>query len=341
MRILNWMGGVALAATLLVGCNSSSTPDAGKPTASGDKKAEYKITVIGKSNNNPVFPSARVGAEAAAKELGEKYGTKITIDWRTPDSESGEMQAQRISEAANEGADAILISCSDAAKVTRSINDAVDKGVQVMTFDSDAPESKRFAFYGADDVSVGQQVMDELAKQLNGKGVVRILCGNQTAPNLQARAKAVAEEAKKYPGITISGNTYHQETPQDAAAAVLSEMKAHPDITGWAMIGGWPLFTKTLLTDLDPNKVKVVAVDALPAQLPYVDKGIAPVLLAQPTYEWGHTSVKIIMEKLIDKKDPPAINKMDLERVDKAGLNAWAKKIESWGFKDIDPKYLK
>ena len=54
------------------------------------------------------------------------------------------------------------------------------------------------------------------------------------------------------------------------------------------MIGGWPLFTKTLLTDLDPTKVKIVAVDALPAELPYVEKGLAPVLLAQPTYLWGY-----------------------------------------------------
>ena len=32
-----------------------------------------------------------------------------------------------------------------------------------MTFDSDAPESKRFAFYGVDDVKTGETVMDELA----------------------------------------------------------------------------------------------------------------------------------------------------------------------------------
>ena len=62
------------------------------------------------------------------------------------------MQAQRIAQAVNEGADAILLSCSDAGKVTGAINDAVERGVPVMTFDSDAPQSKRFAFYGVDDV---------------------------------------------------------------------------------------------------------------------------------------------------------------------------------------------
>ena len=45
----------------------------------------------------------------------------------------------------------------------RAIYDlAVDRGVPVMTFDSDVPNSKRFSFYGGDDVAMGRQVMAEL-----------------------------------------------------------------------------------------------------------------------------------------------------------------------------------
>ena len=87
-----------------------------------------------------------------------------------------------------------------------------------MTFDSDAPQSKRFAFYGVDDIKTGHAVMAELAKQMGGKGKVAILAGNQNAPNLQKRVQGVKEEAAKYPGITIVGVFNHIETPQDAAA---------------------------------------------------------------------------------------------------------------------------
>ncbi|MGC5341152.1 hypothetical protein ACPXBC_31860, partial [Escherichia coli] len=73
----------------------------------------------------------------------------------------------------------------------------------------------------------------------------------------------------------------------DATNEVLKDMKTHTEIDGWAMIGAWPLFNTSLLTELDPAKVQVVAIDALPVELPYVNKGIAPVLLAQPTYGWG------------------------------------------------------
>lgn len=316
----------------------SDSPTATAPAGDAKKftKKDLKITMIAKSSTNPVFLSAQTGADAAAKELSTKTGVNITVDWQTPPNEDGQVQAQKISEAVNNGSDAILISCSDAKKVTSAINDAVDKGVPVMTFDSDAPDSKRFAFYGANDAEAGQQVMAELAKLNGGKGNVAILAGNQNAPNLKKRVDGVLEEAKKYPGIKIVGTFFHPETPQDAAAEVLKEMKAYPQIDSWAMIGGWPLFTKTLLTDLDPAKVKIVAVDALPAELPYIQKGIAPVLLAQPTYNWGYKSVGIIVDKIVNGKSVDTINKMDLVRVDKAGLDAWAKQLKDWGFKDVD-----
>jgi ribose transport system substrate-binding protein len=304
-------------------------------------KKSFKIALIAKSSTNPVFLSARTGAEAAAKELSAKYGIDIAIDWRTPPTEDGQVQAQRIAQAVNEGDDAVIMSCSDAGKVTGAINDAVARGVPVMIFDSDAPQSKRFAFYGVDDVTSGEQVMSELAKQLDGKGKVAILAGNQNAPNLRKRAEGVIKEAAKYPGISIVGTFYHIETPQDAAAEVMRVMNAYPDITGWAMIGGWPLFTKSLLTDLDPNKVKIVAVDALPAELPYVAKGIAPVLLAQTCYTWGYVSVEKVIDKIYLKKDVPVITRMELVRVSKDNLGTWARQLKDWGFPDVPEEYLK
>lgn len=305
------------------------------------KPDSLKIAMIAKSSSNPVFLSARAGAEAAAADLTAKTGVKITIDWRTPNDEDGQVQAMRLAQAVNDGANAALISCSDASKITGAINDAAARGVPVMTFDSDAPKSKRFAFYGTNDAECGAQTMRELAKQMDGKGTVAILGGNQNAPNLQARVNGAKEEAKKYPGITVAGAFYHPETPQDAAAEVVRVMNAYPDVNGWAMIGGWPLFTKTLLTDLDPAKVKVVSVDALPAELPYIIKGIAPVLLAQPTYLWGYTSVSKIVDKMVLNKPVPVINKMQLVRVDINNIGAWARQLKTWTFTDVPADMLK
>jgi ribose transport system substrate-binding protein len=353
--------GAALSAALFavacggdqMGPGGSSNPTGSSPTGNRPEPpraaastgarpgGRFKIAMIAKSSTNPVFLSARTGAEAAAKELGAANNTAIEIAWLTPPQEDGQVQAQRIAQAVNEGANAILLSSSDAGKVTGAINDAVDRGVPVMAFDSDAPESKRFSFYGVDDLQTGRTLMAELATQMGGQGKIAILAGNQNAPNLKKRVDGVKEEAAKSPGIQIVGVFNHIETPQDAAAEVIRATNAYPDIQGWAFIGGWPLFTRTLLTDLDPAKVKIVSVDALPAELPYVEKGLAPVLLAQSTYLWGHKGVETIVEKVILKKEVPKVIPMELVRVSQDNLGTWARQLRDWGFTDVPEEYVK
>jgi ribose transport system substrate-binding protein len=321
--------------------NPAPAPAQAAPAPAHPAGKSIKIAMIAKSSTNPVFLSARRGAETAARDLSAKIGVPVEIAWLTPPEEDGQIQAQRIAQAVNEGANAVLISCSDAGKVTGAIDDAVERGVPVMTFDSDAPKSKRFAFYGVDDRRIGEEVAAELSKALDGKGKIAILAGNQNAPNLRRRVDGIKAEAAKSKGIQIVGTFYHNETPQDAAAEVIRVNNAYPGIKGWAMAGGWALYTKTLLTDLDPAKIKLVAVDALPPSLPYVEKGLAPVLLAQSSYLWGNVGVTKIIDKIYFKKDVPEIIPMDPVPVTKDNLGAWARQLHQWGFPDVPEEYLK
>ena len=333
------IGALATACSKGADDKSAAKETAAKAATPGGK---IVIAVIGKSSDNPVFLAARTGAEETAKRISDSTHVPVEISWLTPPTEDAQVQAQRVQQAVNDGASAILLSASDAGKLTGAINDAVDRGVPVMMFDSDAPASRRFAFYGADDIKTGAGTMAELATLMGGKGKVAILAGNQNAPNLQNRVKGAKEEAAKHPGITVVGVFNHNEAPQDAAAEVIRVNNAYPEITGWAFIGGWPLYTQTLLTELNPAKQKVVSVDALPAELAYIEKGIAPVLLAQPVYTWGSVGVRTLYEKVHDRKDPAQpVMTMDLVRVTKANLGEYARQLKAWGFTTVDEKYLR
>ena len=290
----------------------------------------YTFGVVAKSNNTPVFQAAKTGAEDEAAKLSKEHGVTIKIDWRTPNEEDPQKQADAVEQLVNAGANGIAISASDANKLTDAINKAVDSGVPVVMFDSDAPKSKRLAIFGTDDIDCGHKVMEQLAKEMGGKGVVAILAGNQNAPNLQKRVEGVKEEAKKYPDIKILDAYYHKETPQDAAAKVEQVMQSHPEITGWAMIGGWPLFTDNALK-FAPGSVKVVAVDALPAQLGYLKSGHVQVLLAQQVYEWGSKSVDMLYDVVAEGKNPPStFVKGELIPITKDNVDAFAENWKKW-----------
>jgi ribose transport system substrate-binding protein len=302
--------------------------------AQAQERKKLVIGLVAKSQSNAVFQAAYSGAKDAARELGDKYNADIEISWQTPADEDAQKQAEAVEALTRSGAAGIAVSCSEARTLTPAINKAAARNIPVICFDSDAPRSKRFAYYGTDDTYCGKSVMQELAKAMDDKGTIAILAGNQSAPNLQARVAAVKEELAKHPNMKLleagGGVFYHQETPEKAAEAVANAQKANPEIAGWAMVGGWPLFTANALP-WPPGKVKVVSVDALPAQLAYLRSGHVDVLLAQDCYGWGHKSVEILLEKIVNKKDPPSERVIDpLTRVTKENADEFAKNWEKW-----------
>jgi ribose transport system substrate-binding protein len=320
----------ALLAALLAGCGPSSSPT-NTPTNPSAKKREYVFALIAKNQGNPVFQAARTGAEDAARDLSAKLGVPIKVQWQTPNEDDAQKQVEFLEQMVVQGVDGISISVVIADTLTPAIDKAVKQGVAVMCFDSDAPRSKRFAFYGTDDFAAGQLIMRELAKELGpGKHVVGIPGGNQNAANIQNRIKGALDEAKKYPAITVKGPFYSKETPQDAAAKMEEVQTANPDIDGWAMIGSWALFTDALLK-WEPGKVKIVAMDALPAELPYVRKGVVARLYAQQTYQWGYRSMEILADKVIQKKDPAIpVEYSPLPLVDKSNADQMEQNWKKW-----------
>ena len=275
-------------------------------TATPTAMRSVRIGMVAKSETNDVFQAAKQGALDAAAEAPAKYGVKVEIEWRTPTDEDAQKQAQAISSLADEHVDGITVSCSDAKILTPAINDASSAGIPVVCFDSDAPDSKRLCDYGTDDIECGRIIMAELAKVMNEQGTVAILAGNPGAPNLQLRVKGAEEELAKHPNMKLADNgvVNHVESPEAAAEAVKQKMAANPgQIQGWAMIGGWPLFTSNSL-DWDPGTVKVVSCDALPKEMAYLTDGHVQMLVAQDCYGWGHETVNILLDKIVKNQDP-------------------------------------
>ncbi len=294
------------------------------------EKKSYTLGMIGKSQGNQFFEAARSGANAAAHELGLKYGITIKIDWRTPNEEDAQKQAEYIEQMVLGGVDGIIISSSDANKLNDAIDRADARGIPVLTFSGDAPASKRFLAIGVDDFKCGEQTFVELAKLLKGKGVVAAIDGNPNAANLQQRAAGFRSAAKGYPGIKVLDIYYHKETPQDAVAKIEQVMQAHPEITGWGFLGGWPLFTDKAL-NWPPGSILCVSVDALPPELAYVRSKHVQLLLSQDVYGYGYNSVARMIERLHLKKNPAApIENSPLTPVTLENVDAFAKNWEKW-----------
>ncbi len=145
--------------------------------------------------------------------------------------------------------------------------------------------------------------MRQLAKGDGGEGDDRDSRGQSERDDICRLACGVKEEAAKFANIKIKDTYYHAETAAEAAQKVQQVQAANPEIGGWAMVGGWPLFTKNALDGVH-EKAKVVSVDHLPEQLTYVKNGQVQALIGQDCYGWGYQSVMMLFDKAHSNKKP-------------------------------------
>ncbi|MBI5834982.1 MAG: substrate-binding domain-containing protein [Armatimonadetes bacterium] len=288
-----------LAVLMLGGCAPKPPADSAPPAGAKPEPAKAKseapspgtklrFAVVPKQKDNPVFAYAKTAAERRAKELG------VDLVWDAPNANDEAKQAEIVSTLADQGVNGIALSCSNPATLKNAIDKAEAKGIPVICWDSDAPTSKRRAFYGIDDQATGKLLGEEMARLLPSGGSVMILSGVQGAQNLESRIKGVNEALAAAKGIKVLGVQYCKDDVTTSVQMIGDVMSKHPDLGGWVMVGGWPLFAKNGLDAIKPGKTKVVAVDPLPEAQKWLESGHVQVCVGQKVFGWGSESISIL-----------------------------------------------
>jgi ribose transport system substrate-binding protein len=272
-----------IAASISLGCSRTEPP----PSSSGPTR-ELRFAVIPKALDIPVFNYARIGAERAAVELGN-----VRIEWRAPDSADQLRQKEILESFITQRVDGIASSALNGDFLTDTINRAIDAGIPVVTWDSDAPRSKRIAFYGVDDMESGRIMGKEAIKLLGGKGKVAIIT-SVGATNLQHRLEGVREALATAPGIQIVEIYDIKEDVVRCAEIIATGTRRYPDLAAWIAVGGWPVFTRNALAAVDPAKTKVISFDTVESGLALLREGKVQVLLGQKYFGWGSETVKLL-----------------------------------------------
>ena len=272
-------------------------------------KKKFKIAIVPKGLDNPVFALAKLGLEKRAKELGDiepifTAGTKTDT--------AADIRA--IEGLISQKVDAIGISCNDPKAYVSVINRAVAKGIKVMTWDSDAPSSKRTCFYGVNSYQVGQKMGKAMRRLLGGKGKIVIISGDAAALNLNLRIKGAKTTLGS--GIKVIKVAYTKDDIPTAIAATEDAIRANPDLNGLLMVGGWALFSNEGATpELVKNKgkIKVVSFDPLQAVVAYLRDNVAQSVWTQDYWGWGYQSATILYGLLHHQKWHKTIPQPSLE----------------------------
>lgn len=286
------LGSLAVGAPALVmasSCGGGGGQGSGSGGGSGSPAAQkYRFAVMPKALDLPVFSYAKVGAERAAKQLGN-----VEVLWRAPESADALKQKEILESFITQGVDGIAISSINGDLVTETINKAMDQGIPVVCWDSDAPKSKRICFWGVDDFRSGGIMADEAAKLVDSKGKVAMIT-SLGADNLQRRLDGVKEGLEKYPGMTVVEVFDIKEDTTRCAELIATATNKYPDLATWISVGGWPVFVRNALDPVDPSKTKFVCFDTNPPAPELLKTGKVQVLIGQKYFGWGSEPVKIL-----------------------------------------------
>jgi ribose transport system substrate-binding protein len=300
-------GGVGCA----VGCPG------GPPQTDATAPRKMRFAVIPKALDIPVFNYAKLGAERAAAEYGD-----VEVLWNAPASADQLKQKEILESYITQRVDGIAISSLNGEFLAETINRAIDAGIPVTTWDSDAPSSKRIAFYGVDDLASGRILGEQAIKLLDGKGKVALITSFGAA-NLQNRLNGVREALAKAPGIEIVETYDIKEDVIRCAEIIATGSRRYPDLSAWISVGGWPVFTRNALASVDPAKTKVISFDTISPALDLLREGKVQVLLGQKYFGWGSESVKLLRDIKQGKNPPATIIDSGVDVVTKDNVDAY------------------
>lgn len=157
------------------------------------------IAFVPKQSGGSLYFAA---ASEGGREVVEKLGSTFK-EVGTPDSTDTAGQVKYINQLTDEGVDAIVVSAQDPDALCGALKHAMDKGIPVVTYDSDTRPECRNAFVSpADPDQLTFPLVQSLAEQINYKGDIAILSASRGATNQNSWIKYMKKDLDSDPRYT-------------------------------------------------------------------------------------------------------------------------------------------
>ena len=212
-----------IALTLITGCDKSDST--GKSSDSGAGK-KVTVALMPKSKGNAYFVSCKEGAEAAAKELG------VELIFDGPTTPDPAKQNEIIENWITLGVEVIAVACENKEGISTALRKAQQKGIKVVTYDSDAmPDARSFFVNQATPEGIGFGLMDEAARLCGEEGEFAIITASLTAANMNEWQKHIeARRAAKYPKMKMVALRPCDDLKDKAQAEATTLLSANPNL---------------------------------------------------------------------------------------------------------------
>lgn len=256
--------------------------------------------------SGPYWQTTIRGAEAAARELD------VELQIEAPEeSEDYKAQLAVLEKLELPGIDGIAISPVNAEQQTDAIN-KLSEQLNIVTFDSDAPESNRHGHVGTSNFAAGRACARLVGEAMPEGGKIGVFLANVTKENLidrkggfQEMIDRMADDAEGDELLyTVAGYYEDDGSDQRCVENLDKLLKDAPDVSCIVALNArqGPILLEELKKRDLVDQIKMVTFDANDETLEGIENGHIYATIAQDPYKFGYEAVSMLV-KLCQGKD--------------------------------------
>ena len=292
--------GTAALTVLSAGVAACSSNSSGGSGSSGGSSAAGKhLELVVGTKSDDFYITMECGAQAEAKKLG------VNLTVNGPADFSPSEQAPILNAVVASKPDALIVAPTDTKALNPELTRISAAGVKLVFVDTTTSDpSVAVSHITSDNIGGGKLAADALAAQIGGKGTVAVIDVNPGISTTDQRIQGFAQEMKaKYPGITVLGTQYDNDSSATAASQVTSDIAAHTNLSG--VFATNVLSAQGAATGVQhagkSGTVKVATFDAEPQQIQALHSNTIQLAVAQDPYVEGQDGVDQAVAALTGK----------------------------------------
>ncbi|MCP8617559.1 sugar-binding protein [Salirhabdus salicampi] len=269
---------------------------------------DYHIALIPEELDNDYWKLIEQGARDAAEEHN------IYIEYVGAKQADDDEQLRTLDKMIAAKVDGILIQGMGVERFYDLVHEARQKGIPIVTVDTDSPLSERFAYVGTNNYKAGYIAGEALVNNTTGHQYVGVITGRNVSKNQQLRVSGFQDAIASYDRIEIVDIRESNITKVGAAEATYELLKEHANINaffGTSALDGIGIHEGITQMNVK-NHPYIIAFDDLPETIRLVQRGKIQATVIQQPYEMGVNGVHVLMD-LMKRKHTPELHFTNIE----------------------------
>jgi len=268
-----------------------------------DKSEKIKIGVVTQLSEAPFMIRIRKGINDAVKETSAKK-VELLIQECGNVSEESQLSALETLESADVAGIAIMP--VEGNKIRAKINELVEKGVKIVTFNTDIIGTGRSCFVGMDNIKSGRTAVGLMGAMTGRKGQILAITGHFGNNVNNMRVEGFTAELKKsFENLSLVGVQSGFDESGEVERIVYNSLGTFPELKGIVVFsagqeGVGRAFDKLQLKE----RPSVVVYDLTPQNIDGLVNDKFDFIIDQNGYMQGYKSLCLLMDLIYGDTKP-------------------------------------